>query len=215
MTAPPKLIAIVEGPGDRTAVPGLLRRILGERLNRYDITVAKAKALGSKSNLNKKLEMFLRYALIEECSAILVLVDADTECPTELAVSIVNRVIPLNLDVPVAVACAKHEYETWFICMLSENTGQKIRERLEISETVTAPKNIEDVRDPKGWLTNHMPANRAYRETGDQESMTYHIDFALAQSRSRSFRRLCHAVEELVFAMDNQLATVTPSPSGR
>lgn len=212
MTAPRKLIAIVEGPGDKAAVPGLLRRILGERLNRYDITVAQAKALGGRSNLNKKLEMFLRYALVEECSAILVLVDADTECPTKLALSIVDRVTPLNLDVPVAVACAKHEYETWFICTLSENTGQIIRERLEISETVTAPENIEGIRDPKGWITNCMPANRAYRETVDQESLTHHIDFALAQRRSRSFRRLCHAVEELVFAMDNQLATVTPGP---
>ena len=76
---------------------------------------------------------------------------------------------------------------------------------------MTAPENIEGVRDPKGWLTNRMPTNRAYRETIDQESMTHHIDFALAQRRSRSFRRLCHAVEELVFAMDNQLVTVTPS----
>jgi hypothetical protein len=51
---------------------------------------------------------------------------------------------------------------------------------------------------------------RSYKPTEDQADLTYYIDLKLVQSKSRSFRRLCHAVEELIEAVDNGLATVTP-----
>jgi hypothetical protein len=38
------------------------------------------------------------------------------------------------------------------------------------------------------------------------------IDFTLARQRSRSFRRLEHALDELLDAIDNQTPMVTPLP---
>ena len=204
------IIAIVEGDGDKLAVPGLLRRILQERLCRYDISVVRPKVAGGKSTLLKKLKNLLRYSILENCDAILVIVDADKECPYEEAICVAAKVSGLNLNVPVAVVYAKAEYETWFICNLVPNKGMRIRNRLGISADVIAPRNAEEITGAKGWLTRYMPYGRAYRETQDQEKLTYYIDLNLTHSTSRSFQRLCHAVEELVDAIDDCSTGVTP-----
>ena len=210
MNRPPNIAAIVEGDGDVAAVPSLLRRILGERLFRYDIQAAKPKPAHGKPNLLKKLEQFLQYAIIDNCDAILVILDADEECPLNEARTLATRAAALNLTVPVAIVYAKSEYETWFIASLSECTGAAIRARLGISDTEHAPDNLENIRGAKGWLNERMPGDRAYKETEDQGPLTHHIDLDLTHLRSRSFRRLCHAVDELVDAIDQRSAAVTP-----
>ena len=181
------IIAIVEGRGEVRAAPGLIRRILGERLGRYDISRISAMRANGKSDLVNNLELRLGIAMIERPDAILVLVDADDECPVEVVGSLVDRVSALNLRVPVAVVCAKSEYETWFISSLSEGTGEGIRERLAIASSVNAPENVEDIRGAKEWLRNHTPQGQRYKATLDQEGLTYHIDMDLTHRRSRSF----------------------------
>ena len=210
MNRHPNIAAIVEGDGDVKAVPGLLRRLLWERLLRYDIQATKPKPAHGKSNLLKKFEQFLQYAVIDNCDAILVILDAEEECPVSEARTLAARAAALNLTVPVAIVYAKSEYETWFIASLSECTGADIRARLGIPDTEHAPDNLENIRDAKGWLNQRMPGDRAYKETEDQGSLTYHIDLELTHLRSRSFRRLCHAVDELVDAIDQHLVAVTP-----
>lgn len=204
------IAAIVEGDGDVEAVPGLLRRILGERLLRYDIQATKPKPAHGKPNLLKKFEQFLQYAVIDNCDAILVILDADEECPMSEARTLATRAAALNLKVPVAIVYAKSEYETWFIASLSECTGAAIRARLGIPHTEHPPDNLENIRGAKGWLNEKMPGDRAYKETEDQGPLTYHIDLDLTHLRSRSFRRLCHAVDGLVDAIDQRLVAVTP-----
>ena len=213
MMVPPRIISIVEGPGDKAAVPVLLRRVLWERLGRYDVLVSKAIAAKGKPNLTRKLTQFLRYAILEGCEAILIVLDADRDCPRDLAFNLAQEAFQLNLDVPVAIACANHEYETWFICSLTDTNGQGIRDRLGLADSVTAPGLVEEVSGAKAWLDSHMPRDRAYKETFDQEHLTYHIDLSRAHDRSRSFRRLCHAVDELVEALDNRFAMATPKNS--
>ena len=208
------IVVIVEGDGEVESAPGLIRRILWERLFRYDISRIKSMPTNSKSNFLRGFEQFLEYAIDENADAILALVDADEECPVEAAGSLVDRASALNLGVPVAVVYAKCEYETWFICSLSEGTGEGIRARLNIASSVNAPENVENIRGAKEWLEGHMPQDQRYRETLDQEPLTHHIDMELAHRRSRSFRRLCHAVEELVDGIDGGEAVVTPMRGG-
>lgn len=210
MNGIPSIVSIVEGDGDVAAVPGLLRRILWERLGRYDIQVSEAKPANGKPNLLKKFEQFLGYAIIDNCDAILVIVDADKQCPVEEARKLATRAGVLNLGVPIAIVYAKSEYETWFIANLTEYTGAAIRNRLGMSDTEHAPDNVEDVRGAKGWLSERMPGDRAYKETKDQGPLTYHIDLDLTHDKSRSFRRLCNALGELVYAIDQRVAVITP-----
>ena len=150
MNENPSIIAIVEGDGEFDAVPALLRRILWDRLCRFDIATRKPKVANGKPDLLKKFERFLEYALIEGCAAILVLVDADEECPFQQASDLAARATALNLDVPVAIVYAKSEYETWFICSLSEFTGASIRDRLDIPESGKRPPECRECQGRQG-----------------------------------------------------------------
>ena len=96
----PSIVTIVEGDGEVGAAPGLIRRVLWERLGRYDISLLKPKRARGKSDLLKKFEKFLGYAIIENADAILVLLDADEECPVEKAVCLAHRASISNLGVP-------------------------------------------------------------------------------------------------------------------
>lgn len=208
------IIAIVEGRGEVKAAPGLIRRVLGERLGRYDISLLRPIRANGEPDLVKRFEVHLGHAIDDNADAILVLVDADDECPVEAVGSLVDRASALNLGVPVAVVYAKCEYETWFISSLSEGTGEGIRARLNIASSVNAPEDVEGIRGAKEWLEGRMPQNQRYRETQDQEPLTHYIDMGLVYRRSRSFRRLCHAVEELVRGIDESEAVVTPMLGG-
>ncbi len=210
MNENPSIVAIVEGDGELDAVPGLLRRILWERRCRFDIMTKKPKAANGKPDLLKRFEKFLQYTILDGCDAILVLVDADEECPFEQVPYLTAMAAALNLDVPVAIVYARSEYETWFISSLSECTGEPIRTRLGIPASVNAPNNVENIRGAKGWLEERMPNDRGYKETEDQAPLTHHINLDLTHNRSRSFRRLCHAVDELVYAIDHGSQVVTP-----
>ena len=205
------IIIIVEGHGEVKAAPGLIRRILGDRLGRYDIPHIRTIRANGKPDLVKRLETHLRRAAVRRPDAILVLVDADDECPVEVAGGLVGRASALSLGVPVAMVYAKSEYETWIICSLSEDAGERIRERLDIAPSVNAPEDAENIRGAKEWLRRR---GRGYRETEDQEPLTHHIDLDRVHCRSRSFQRLCHAVEELVRAIDGAEVVVTPMLGG-
>ena len=205
------IIAIVEGDGEEEAVPQLIRRILWDRLVRYDVHVPRPVIAKGTTKFNKKWEQFLRYAVKKECDGILVLMDADEKCPYEEAQSLAMKASALGLNVPIAIVYAKSEYETWFISSLSAHTGQGIRERLGLDSSINAPDHVEDIRGAKEWLGRRMPRARGYNETSDQVVLTRHIDLATTRCVSRSFRRLCHAVEELVEAIDNTLSIVTPN----
>ena len=56
-----------------------------------------------------------------------------------------------------------------------------------------------------------MPQDLGYKETSDQVVLTHYINLELAHDRSRSFRRVCHAVGELVEAIDYGIPATTPS----
>ena len=205
------IIAIVEGRGDERALPALIRRILHERLFRYDIGTGKSQVAKGKENLVGKFEKFVEYAMDENPAAILVLVDADADCPVELVRDLARRAEALNAPVPIAIVCAKSEYETWFICSLSDSEGEGIRRNLGLPPSVVCPENAESIRNAKGWLSDRMPRNRAYREIPNQDTLTHHIALDLVREKSRSFRRLCDAVRELADAVDAGASAVTPS----
>ena len=85
----PTIVPVVEGAGDVAALPELLGRILRERFNRTDVIVAQGKSgvvtTNGRQKLESKLENFLGHAQNKpECDAILVLLDADDDCPVEL-----------------------------------------------------------------------------------------------------------------------------------
>jgi len=189
------IVPIVEGPGDQAAAPVLLRRLLGERMQRGDLGIASAINANGKGALVKKLEAFVGYARkTPRCAAILILLDADDDCPVELGECLAKRAEIAAYDVPTVVVCANREYENWFLASDDDFEG-----------------NPDEFGGASGWLTNKKPHGLIYRKRRDQPGLSRRIDIEVAMGNSRSFRRLCHAVEELVQFIDEGEVGVTPA----
>jgi hypothetical protein len=99
------------------------------------------------------------------------------------------------LPFSIAVVCAKREYEAWFLASLESIHAERRYEG-----------DPEAPHDAKGWLKEHF----GYRQIRDQSSYTRKLNIELARMRSRSFCRLCHAIEEIVTSVNNHECIVTP-----
>ena len=133
------IVPIVDGPGDVDAAPILLRKILYERMNCYDIGVAKPKRAGGRSALDRAggIEAFIEYASgTPDCEAILILADSDNVCGPEWTQGICARCKLRGLSVPIAVVCAVREYEAWFLARLNSIVGNRIRQNVSLDESI-------------------------------------------------------------------------------
>jgi hypothetical protein len=181
-----KIVALVEGPGDIEAVPELLRRVLYKK-QQWTWQVARPKRVGGLGALKKRL---------------------DDGCPETEAINLAQQIRSLNLSCPVAIVFAHREYEAWFLASLDSIA----RQFHLLPADLTYGGDVEGIRDVKGWFTRQMPPGRAYKETIHQTSLTTWMDLDVACQNSRSFRRLCDAVEELLtMSANNQRGQVTPS----
>ena len=194
-------------------MPSLLRRVLWDKLNRFEISVKRPKVTHGKPNLIKHYERFIDYAALEGCDGIVVVVDADDECPKDLATGLASRAIRHGLRIPLVVVCPNPDFEIWFVGSLAEDYGQSIRDRLQLPESVKGPEDLESVRKAKSWLNEHMPNHHAYKPTVHQNDLTHHIRLDLVYVQSRSFRRLCNAIKELIDAVDEGRDLVSPLPT--
>ena len=82
----PAIVPIVEGQSEEKSVPVLLRRILHEQLRVFGIEIAKAFRVRRDQIVNKDNELgraitVARCETPENVKAILVLLDADNDCP--------------------------------------------------------------------------------------------------------------------------------------
>ena len=198
-----KLIAIVEGHGDVAAVRVLLRRVLQEKLQRYDIEVEPSIRV-PKNKLLKPGELERAVSLAARRTSatdgIVVLIDADDDCPAELAPAMAIRVAESRPDRRISVIIAKSEFESWFVAAADSLTGFR-----GLADSLVAPANAEGIRDAKGWLSNNMPTGLTYRETIDQAAFASRIDLAQAQQ--------CPSFDKFVRAIRTLAQPATPSLS--
>ena len=190
----PRIVPIVEGPGDQNAAPVLLRRLVALRDRGANLGVARAVKANDKGALIARLERYIGHARnVPGCAAILILLDADDDCPVELSASLAERARSASYDVPAAVVCANRRYENWFLAADSGFQG-----------------DADAFGGAKGWLRRRLPTGLTYKETTNQAGFSDSMDIDLAIERSRSFRRLCHALDELIAFADAGEVGVTP-----
>jgi len=214
----PKIVPIVEGDGEVDAVPLLLGKLLA-KIGRQEIGVSRRPLnAGSCSNLTKAggLEGFIRAASLRpDCAAILVLMDADKGCPLKIAQDFVARIRSLGSKHPVVVVIAKFEYEAWFLASLDSIAGKDLDGRPGLPAGTLYPEHdVELLVSVKGWLNRKFPGSHSYKETLDQAPMTRLLQPDLVAPRSRSFRRLQHALAEAVAAIDAENVVITPEMVG-
>ena len=210
----PKIVPIVEGPGEVEAVPKLLWKLLTE-MGRSDIQIEHPQNAHGCGNLTTSggIERFVKNAWTKrECGAVLILVDADKQCPVQIAADFSRRIIAIGVRFPVVIVVAKCEYETWFLASLETIAGVPLNGGHALPADLVYPDEVEDRVGVKGWITQQFPKGRIYKETIDQASMTRLIDLERVRQRSHSFRRLCHALTEAIDAIDQSLVIVTPEP---
>ncbi len=206
----PSLLPLVEG--DRTAVPALVQRLLraGGHHDWY-VDTRRLKEVGGLVAFRKRLDNFLCYLRVEAPGAVLVLLDLDLEdhCPKVEAPALAKDIRDARLPFPVAVVFAHREYEAWFLAGI-----ESIAAHVEtLTDGLCYEDELEERRGVKEWLTAQMPSGRRYKETTDQKRFTGLLDLDLARARSRSFRRLCHAVDELVQHAGRPVVTPAPADS--
>lgn len=189
------IICLVEGKGDEKAVPTLIAKVLSDN-KVWDWYVGTTIRVHGLAKLRKELKRYLsRAAKIKNCGAILILLDLDDGCPKKEAEKLAEEIRALGLAQPVAIVFAHREYEAWFLASLSTIAGHE-----GLPFDVVYQGEVEQKRDAKGWLQAQMPPHSKYNPMSHQKKFTSLIDLELAYENSRSFRRLYHAIAELLEA---------------
>lgn len=190
-----RVAPIVEGEGEFACIRILLERIWREVLGGEFIEVLQP-IRGSRGQIVKKerLQSFVGLALRKlknppvssDPALVLILIDADEDCPKKLAprlLAIARAVYP-----PANVSCvlANVEYETWFVA-----AAESLGDYLHLAGD-QVPPSPEESKSRKAWVASHYAGKGArYSETVDQPAMTRAMDLALCRSRSPSFDKLC------------------------
>lgn len=181
---------IVEGDGEVAALPILLRRMTAWRGPDDYVDVPQPIRVKRDRFLNKEAE-FNRHLQLAgmKCGIdgwILILLDADDDCPAELGAKILARARAVLPRHSVSVVLANREFEAWYIGAASSLNGIR---GLQISNE-DANFDPEVPRDAKGWLRLRMQSG-TYGETTDQPAFAARMNLELAMNRSRSFQKLC------------------------
>ena len=190
------IVPIVEGYAEVASVPILLRQIL-KREAAYSVQVAKPfrvkrNRIVKEGELERTIQQALRSRL--NAGGILVLMDADDDCPAQLGPKLLARcraVTPL----PVAVVLAMREFEGWFL-----GAKESLRGIRGIRLDATAPQNPESIRGAKERLTKNMQGQR-YMGVDDQPALAAQMDLELAKDRCPSFEKFLRGVNFLISEM--------------
>ena len=133
------------------------------------------------------VEHYVEIALLRQPDAILVLLDADTDCPKILGPSLLTRarsLVPTNY--PIGVVIAKSEYESWFLAAFpSARFRQSLRDRgfTPSRESLPLRVDIEAIADCKRYISR-LIGLRKYEETVHQKALTEIIPFAKGMTRA-------------------------------
>jgi hypothetical protein len=116
---------IVEGHGEVQATPVLIRHIARAR-GFHDLIKCSVRRV-PKSQLLKPQELERAVEAltpqIGRHQPILVLLDADEDCPKELAANLKARCQAEHGDVTISIVIAKKEYEAWFLAAANSLAG--------------------------------------------------------------------------------------------
>ena len=190
-----RIATIVEGHGEVEAVPILLRRLAEHLSPDFNVEIPRPIRIGrykilKAGELERVVGLAARRAGTDGC--ILILLDAEDDCPAELGPELLRRVRGERTDCDIRVVLAKTEYEAWFLA-----AGDSIAGRRGIAEAVASPSEPESIRGAKEWLSAHMPSGQPYRPTLHQPALTAIFDLDSAR-KAPSFDKLWRDVDSLL-----------------
>jgi Domain of unknown function (DUF4276) len=189
------IASIVEGHGKVSAMPKLLHRLAAD-LPTVDLRTPKPPwrrprgSLIAPNGIEREVESNSWVGL---SGGILVVLDADDDCPAKLAPALLQRARSARPDMRISVVLAKREFEAWFLASAPSLAGH-----FGFPDEMRAPSDPEAVRDAKGWLSRHRSGGHPYKETVDQAALTSVFDIKQAREHAESFDKFCREIEELL-----------------
>lgn len=179
-----RLAAIVEGHGECEAVPILLRRLAAAEQQAVEvlrpIRIPRGK-LVKEGELRRAIQ--LAATKTQAGDGILVLLDADDDCPARFGPELHRWALAERPDRRIAAVLARREFETWFVAAAASLVAAgKLQADTEI------PPDPEQLADAKGWLTKSMGSH--YSPTVDQPKLAATFDLDAAAASSPSFAKL-------------------------
>jgi Domain of unknown function (DUF4276) len=189
-----QISCIVEGHGEVAALPILLRRFAAWEGRDLDIDVPQPIRV-KRDRFLRSEDDFRKYLFLADskCSAdglVLLLLDADDDCPAELGPDLLARargVLPKRM---ISVVLANREFEAWYIGAAKSLDGF----RGFGIKPGDSPDRAELPRDAKGWLASRI-LRGSYGETTDQPAFAARMDLSQAFDNCRSFRKLCRDLD--------------------
>lgn len=191
-----RIASVVEGHGEREAVPILIRRLITERDPSLAVEPLRPIRV-PRSKLVKpgELERAVQLAALRAGTggAVLVVLDADDECPKTVAPELLARARSVVSDLPVALVLAKREFEAWFVA-----AADSLRGKRGLPPDLESPADPEAIRGAKEWLASRMARGQRYSETLDQPALAALFDLQSARQRCPSFRKFCRDLDRLL-----------------
>lgn len=184
------IVSIVEGDGEVDAFPVLLRRLAAWLTPELQLNIAYPIRVRRDRFLNREDEFARQLQLAgSKCNGnglVIVLLDADDDCPVQKAHEIRQRAHNIIPHQAMSVVLANREYEAWFIAAALSLHGQR-----GFDSGNDHPAEPDGVRGAKEWISRRMPPGKKYYEKADQPAFSQRMDLQQAFEGSRSFRKLC------------------------
>jgi Domain of unknown function (DUF4276) len=196
MSVEPVTIAcVVEGHGEVKGLPKLLFRI-AQQFPVVDLRVPiphriPRGSLVAARGIENAVEAQARR--VRTAGGVLVLLDADDDCPAHLGPTLLRRARAARPDKLVSVILPKREFEGWFLAAAASLSGQ-----CGLPDDIVAPQDPEGIRDAKGWLSERRTDGLSYRPTVDQPILGSAFDMGQARLAAPSFDKFCRDVEKLL-----------------
>jgi hypothetical protein len=192
---PVTITSIVEGEGDVAAMPKLLHRIAAELgINGLrtpkPFRIPRGRLVAAGGIEREASTAALRHA---GAGGILILIDADNDCPAHLGPALLDRARKARPDKRIAVVLANREFEAWYLAAAPSLAGQ-----YGFRDPFPAPGDPERPRDCKGLLTKARAAGHPYKETVDQAALASTFDMAMARAHAPSFDKFFREVAALL-----------------
>lgn len=181
-----RIALVVEGFGDRDAVPIIVRNYL-HSLGEFQVVVGKPLNAKGRGNLTKagQLERFVTVAAGEPgTGGVLTVLDAEDDLACELAPQLLKRATSAAGVIPARVCIAVRKFENWIAASdLDDPRWMPVRGDYE-------------GRGADGAIRPWTPSG-VYAKTAMQAGFASTIDVELVRSRCPSFDRLIKRVDEL------------------
>jgi hypothetical protein len=228
----PRLVCLVEGVGEGSAVPTLVKRVVSTQHAEAWTSVTldeQSQRLGDYSRVSARgyevwTNSLRRLAKRADFGGALLVLDGDCVrgsrgepfCAAKVARELgeAARGCGGGVQFSVAIVFACQEFESWFIAGLSSLAGKKLsdgRDGVIATAECVAGDNVESgPRDAKGWLRDRM-IQKVYKPTTHQAELAKLLDVNDANlQKVRSFRRFQSAVGELISAVTTNQHVITP-----